>query len=71
MSFACIRGGECTGCMECQSKAQTEKYIICVDCSEKIHIGDTYYQVDFDTICEDCMSNYVQECRRILRRGDF
>ena len=53
MSYsACIHGGACTGCMECQGGE--EEIFICADCGEEID-SDELYEVDEDKLCRSCV----------------
>lgn len=52
MSYSsCIRGGMCTGCMECQ---YSEEGFICEDCGESIDPDDVY-EVKGDKLCRNCL----------------
>lgn len=52
MSYsACIHGGSCTGCMECQEGGEIFE---CVDCGEEIDYDDVY-EVDGDKLCWCCL----------------
>lgn len=51
MSYStCVRGGMCTGCMDCQE----EEIFICADCGEEVDADDVY-EVDGDKLCRDCL----------------
>lgn len=53
MSYsACIHGGICTGCMECQDAE--EEIFFCADCGNEIEQGDVY-EVDGEKLCRDCL----------------
>ena len=52
MSYsACIHGGACTGCMECQDDGEIFE---CADCGEEID-SDDVYDVDGDKLCRHCV----------------
>lgn len=51
MSYsACIHGGPCTGCMECED----EKIFTCAECGNEID-DDDVYEVDGETLCRFCV----------------
>lgn len=53
MAMVCIKGGECTGCMNCQE----EEIIYCEKCEEDIQEGDIYYVLRGDTYCKYCVED--------------
>ncbi len=54
MSYSlCVRGGTCTGCMECQD-VDEEEIFFCADCGEEIDPDDVY-EVDGDKLCKWCL----------------
>lgn len=53
MSYSvCIRGGTCTGCMQCQGGK--EEIFECADCGAEID-SDELYEVDGDKLCRSCV----------------
>lgn len=52
MSYsACIHGGMCTGCMECERE---EEIFVCADCGEEID-PDELYEVGDERLCRSCV----------------
>lgn len=65
MAYMCVNGGnhECDGCGECRKRHGKPEYY-CVVCEDGIYEGDTYYEIDGDTVCEECVDDYVRDvCR--------
>jgi hypothetical protein len=58
MSFACVYGGECNGCMKCQ---EPHSHMLCDWCDREILCGEHYYDLDGYRVCEECMD----ECRKL------
>lgn len=54
MSLHCKYGGECDGCMDCY-----DDNLYCQEC-ENI-INDSYYKIDDNIICENCIENFREE----------
>jgi hypothetical protein len=57
MSFACINGGECTGCMKCR---ESKTHLFCDWCNCEIFQGECYFEIDDENVCESCMD----DCRK-------
>jgi hypothetical protein len=42
----------------CPNAPEPPIVFYCDECGEPIYEGDTYYQVDLDKYCEDCMNDF-------------
>ena len=62
MAYTCILGHrcECNGCGKCQY--QEQPIVHCSWCDEEIHMGEVYYSINNEMICEDC----IEDCKGIL-----
>jgi hypothetical protein len=58
MSFACINGGECSGCMKCR---ESKNHLFCDWCGKEIFHDERYYDMGDETVCEDC----IDDCCKI------
>jgi hypothetical protein len=54
MSFACVYGGECDGCMRCQEQRYR---LLCDWCGKEIYDDDSYYDIKGDCVCEECIES--------------
>jgi len=37
----------------------------CDNCNGDIHVGETYYEIDGETICEECIAAVVQSKSKV------
>jgi hypothetical protein len=59
MAMVCHTGRkECGGCMACQD-CDPPKYT-CDGCKEGIYEGDSYYLIEDETLCSDCIEKHRQ-----------
>lgn len=58
MSFACINGGECSGCMKCR---ESQNHLFCDWCNQEIFYNERYYKIDDENVCENC----IDDCCKI------
>lgn len=58
MSFTCVRGGECTGCMRCRF---TDVEGECYNCGTTVYIDDQYSYICSKLYCEDCAEELDEE----------
>ena len=45
----------------CENKAAKKKFD-CSECGYGIFVGDVYFEIDENIICEDCMEEFKREC---------
>lgn len=38
---------------------------VCDVCGNGIYNGDEYYQFGTDTVCEDCVNDYIREFKKV------
>lgn len=59
----CYKGcSECTGCGAC---SEPKVAFNCDWCGDEIYLGDDYYDIAGDKVCEDCLNNEVKHTAEI------
>ena len=77
MSILCVHGGdECVGCGECGYAANApgedkERGAVarCACCEELIFDEQDIYLIEGDTVCPDCLHDYMQSYRTRAGHG--
>lgn len=61
MSLICKSGGkECSGCGQCMEEETARVY--CDKCGSAIYCGETYYRINGQALCEECIEEYREVC---------
>jgi len=62
MSLPCIRGGECTGCMNCYPEPEFAGE--CAECGDLIYKHEDYYDIDGMLLHEECLTDWAAQYKK-------